>query len=106
MYSGNDNLLLPFLSLGGDGCISVASNIIPKVMKKIYVDYINGETENSRKMFLRYLKMFDELFSCVNPVPIKRCAELMGLCSGEIRLPLTEYEGNGMEKLLKEYSLI
>ncbi len=106
VYSGNDNLLLPFLSLGGKGCISVASNIIPAMMKKIYCDYIKGDAENSRKLFLKYLKLFNGLFSQVNPVPVKRCAELMGLCGGEIRLPLTAYEGNGMEKLLKEYNLI
>ena len=106
VYSGNDNLLLPFLSLGGAGCISVASNVIPAVMKKIYLDYINGNTEESKKQFLHYLKFFDGLFLEVNPVPIKRCAELMGLCDGEIRLPLTAYEGGGMERLLKEYRLI
>ncbi len=106
IYSGNDNLLLPFLALGGEGCISVASNIVPTVMKEIYVRYINGEREESRKLFLYYLRLFDGLFSDVNPVPVKKCASLMGLCSGEIRLPLTEYEGKGMEKLLQEYSLI
>lgn len=106
IYSGNDNLLLPFLSLGASGCISVASNVVPHVMKKIYLSYVNGKEEESRKTFLQYLKLFDGLFSQVNPVPVKRCAELMGLCGGELRLPLTAYEGNGMEKLLKEYRLI
>ncbi len=106
VYSGNDNLLLPFLSLGGAGCISVASNIIPSVMKEIYSLYTLGEKEESKNIFLRYLKLMNGLFSQVNPVPVKRCAELMGLCSGELRLPLTAYEGNEMEKLLKEYSLL
>ena len=106
IYSGNDNLLLPFLSLGGDGCISVASNIVPTVMKEIYLRYVNGEREEAKDLFLRYLKLFDGLFSRVNPVPVKKCASLMGLCGDEIRLPLTEYEGEGMEKLLLEYSLI
>ncbi len=106
IYSGNDNLLLPFLSLGGDGCISVASNIIPREMKEIYLKYQNGDKEGSIKMFLDYLFLMNELFSVVNPVPVKRCAELMGLCGGEIRLPLTEYEGDGMEKLLIRYNII
>ncbi len=106
VYSGNDNLLLPFLSLGGKGCISVASNIVPKVMKNIYESFSKGEIEESRKIFLKYLKLFDGLFAQVNPVPVKRCAELMGLCGGEIRLPLTRFEGDGMEKMLKEYRLI
>jgi 4-hydroxy-tetrahydrodipicolinate synthase len=106
VYSGNDNLLLPFLSLGGAGCISVASNIVPKVMKEIYSLYVCGEREKSIELFFEYLKLMDELFSVVNPVPVKRCIELMGLCDGEIRLPLTPYKGNGMEKLLKEYELI
>ena len=106
VYSGNDNLLLPFLSLGGDGCISVASNIIPREMNKIYTLYVNGEKEESRKMFLDYLDFLDGLFSVVNPVPVKKCAELLGLCDGEIRLPLTEYQGDGMERLLIRYGII
>ncbi len=106
IYSGNDNLLLPFLSLGGDGCISVASNIIPSVMREIYTLYTEGEKEEAAKLFLHYLKFMDGLFSVVNPVPVKKCAELLGMCGGDLRLPLTEYEGDGMEKLLKEYGLI
>ncbi len=106
IYSGNDNLILPFLSLGGDGCISVASNIIPSIMKKIYSLYTNGSTEESRELFLEYLKLLDGMFCDVNPVPVKCCSELMGLCSGEIRLPLTPFVGDGMKKLLKEYGLI
>ncbi len=106
IYSGNDNLLLPFMALGGDGCISVASNIIPREMKEIFTLYINGEKEESRKKFFDYLFLMNELFSVVNPVPVKRCAEIMGLCDGEIRLPLTRYEGDGMEKLLIRYGII
>jgi len=52
------------------------------------------------------LKFMDGLFSVVNPVPVKKCAELLGMCGGDLRLPLTEYEGDAMEKLLKEYGLI
>jgi len=109
VYSGEDNQTLPILSLGGKGVISVAANIVPKVMKQICTDYLNGKVEASRKSFLNYLELMDALFWDVNPIPVKTAMNDMGLDCGDCRLPLTgmnEEQNEKLLKVLKKYRLV
>ncbi len=109
IYSGNDDQVLPILSLGGKGVISVFSNLLPREMHSLCQSFLNGDVATSRKIQLDYLKLMNSLFIEVNPVPVKTACGLMGLCSEEMRLPLCEMEDENREKLisvLKEYSLI
>jgi 4-hydroxy-tetrahydrodipicolinate synthase len=109
VYSGEDNHTLPILSLGGKGVISVAANIVPKVMKQICTDYLDGNVEASRKSFLSYLELMDALFWDVNPIPVKTAMNYMGFDCGECRLPLTGMsdELNGkLLQVLKKYQLV
>ncbi|OCN02541.1 4-hydroxy-tetrahydrodipicolinate synthase [Caproicibacter fermentans] len=109
VYSGEDNQTLPILSLGGKGVISVFSNILPKVMKQICMDYLNGDTEASRQSFLKYLELMDALFWDVNPIPVKAAMNDMGFDCGECRLPLTNLSDDLSHKLLevlKKYQLV
>lgn len=109
IYSGEDNNTLPILSLGGKGVISVAANIVPKVMKQICADYLDGNVEASRKSFLNYLELMDAMFWDVNPIPVKTAMNYMGFNCGDCRLPLTGMSDELNEKLLnvlKKYQLI
>ncbi len=109
VYSGEDNLTLPILSLGGKGVISVFSNLLPKVMKQICADYFNGNTEASRRSFLKYLELMDALFWDVNPIPVKAAMNDMGFDCGECRLPLTSLSDDLSHKLLgvlEKYQLV
>ena len=109
IYSGNDDQVLPILSLGGKGVISVFSNLLPREMHDLCQKFFDGDVAGSRKMQLDYLKLMNSLFIEVNPVPVKTACGIMGLCSDEMRLPLCEMEDANREKLIsvmKEYSLI
>ncbi len=109
IYSGNDDQVLPILSLGGKGVISVFSNILPQKMHDLCQRFFDGNVEASRKIQLDYLKLMNSLFIEVNPVPIKTACGIMGLCSDEMRLPLCEMEDTNRDKLIsvmREYSLI
>ncbi len=109
IYSGNDDQVLPILSLGGKGVISVFSNLLPKEMHDLCQSFFDGDVAASRKLQLQYLKLMNSLFIEVNPVPVKAACGLMGLCGEEMRLPLCEMEDANREKLIsvmKEYSLI
>lgn len=109
IYSGNDDQVLPILSLGGKGVISVFSNLLPREMHDLCHKFFDGDVAGSRKMQLDYLKLMNSLFIEVNPVPVKTACGIMGLCSDEMRLPLCEMEDANREKLIsvmKEYSLI
>lgn len=109
IYSGNDDQVLPILSLGGKGVISVFSNILPREMHDLCQSFFDGDIAKSRKLQLDYLKLMNSLFIEVNPIPVKTACGLMGLCSEEMRLPLCEMEDSNREKLIsvmKEYSLI
>lgn len=92
IYSGNDNLILPVLSLGGVGVISVLSNVVPKETHQMVVDYLNGDLKSAREAQLKYLELMDALFSEVNPIPVKAAMRLLGYEVGSLRLPLTELE--------------
>ena len=109
VYSGNDDQVLPILSLGGKGVISVFSNLLPREMHDLCQSFFDGDIAASRKLQLDYLKLMNSLFIEVNPVPVKTACGLMGLCSDEMRMPLCEMEDANREKLIsvmKQYSLI
>lgn len=92
IYSGNDDQIVPILSLGGVGVISVLSNVVPKETHDIVVSYLNGDVETSRKLQLSMIPLVKALFSEVNPIPVKKALNLMGMEVGGLRRPLTEME--------------
>ncbi len=92
IYSGNDDQIVPIMSLGGKGVISVLSNIAPKDTVKICNDYFNGDVKSSMQLQLKYVDLIDALFSEVNPIPVKAAAAAMGFCEDYLRLPLTPME--------------
>lgn len=102
VYSGNDDQIVPVLSLGGKGVISVLSNILPQETHDIVETYLNGDVEKSRDLQLRYFALIKALFSEVNPIPVKKAMNLMGMNVGSLRLPLTEMEESNAEKLAQE----
>ena len=101
LYSGNDDQIVPILSLGGKGVISVLSNIAPKQTHDICAKYFEGDVEGSRKIQLDAIELIDALFCEVNPIPVKKALNLMGLNAGPLRRPLTEMEDANAEKLEK-----
>lgn len=101
VYSGNDDQIVPVLSLGGSGVISVLSNILPKETHDIVDLYLNGDVKGSLALQMKYLPLFRELFSEVNPIGVKKAMDLMGLGAGPLRSPLTELEPQNEEKLRK-----
>ena len=109
IYSGNDDQIVPILSLGGKGVISVLSNIMPKATQKMCEDYMNGNTKEALKAQLELLPLINALFCEVNPIPVKAAVSAMGYCENYLRLPLTPMEADHEEKLLelmKEQKLI
>lgn len=108
IYSGNDDQIVPILSLGGKGVISVLSNIAPKQTHDIVAEYLNGNIEKARELQLEALDLCDALFCEVNPIPVKAALNLMGKNVGILRMPLTEMEEANKEKLkkaMKEYGI-
>ena len=101
IYSGNDDHIVPVLSLGGIGVISVLSNIAPKETHDICERYFTGDVEGSCKLQLEVMELCDALFCEVNPIPVKKALNLMGMEAGSLRLPLTEMEEGNAEKLKK-----
>ena len=99
IYSGNDDQIVPVMSLGGKGVISVLSNILPKETSELCHAYLNGETEKSRKLQLDYLELIDALFCEVNPIPVKAATAALGYGEDVLRLPLTSMEEAHKEKL-------
>lgn len=109
IYSGNDDQIVPILSLGGKGVISVLSNVVPKETHDICSLWFEGRVKEAAKLQLDLLKLANTLFCEVNPVPAKTAMALMGLCSEEMRLPLCEMEDTNKAKLIsvmKEYKII
>ena len=109
VYSGNDDQIVPILSLGGKGVISVLSNIMPAATQKMCDDYMSGNVEEARKAQLTLLPLINALFCEVNPIPVKAAVAAMGYCENYVRLPLTVMEPAHEEKLLslmKEQNLI
>ncbi len=109
VYSGNDDQIVPIMSLGGKGVISVWSGIQPREAHDLCAACLAGDFKTGAEMQLKYLKLMNTLFCEVNPVPVKAASALMGLCGPEIRLPLCEMEEANHEKLksvLRAYGLI
>ncbi|SHH01546.1 4-hydroxy-tetrahydrodipicolinate synthase [Tepidibacter thalassicus] len=102
IYSGNDDMILPLLSLGGTGVISVIANICPKDTHDLVAKYFEGDIKGSRKLQLDMKPLIDALFIEVNPIPIKTAMNLLGFDMGELRLPLVEMSKNNLEILKKE----
>lgn len=100
-YSGSDELLLPFLSLGAAGVISVASNILPKKLKRIYTAFISGDFRKAYQMQKELTPIEKALFCETNPIPVKTALFHMGYCRKIYRLPLTEMEESNEKTLLE-----
>ena len=90
VYSGNDDMIVPLLSMGGKGVISVLSNICPKETHELCQKFFDGDIKGSLKLQLDYLDLVNALFSEVNPIPVKTAMNLMGFDAGCLRLPLCE----------------
>lgn len=99
IYSGNDDQIVPLLSLGAKGVISVLSNVAPKQTHDIVAKFMAGDIEGSRKLQLEAMDLIHALFSEVNPIPVKAALNLMGKEVGPLRKPLTEMEAANAEKL-------
>lgn len=100
IYSGNDDQIVPVMSVGGKGVISVLSNLLPKETSEICHAFMNGDVARSLKMQLDYLPLIHALFSEVNPIPVKAAMHAMGFCEDYLRLPLTAMEAEHRETLL------
>jgi 4-hydroxy-tetrahydrodipicolinate synthase len=109
IYSGNDDQIVPVLSLGGKGVISVLSNVAPKQTHDIVAEYLAGNVTKSMELQLKALDLCDALFCEVNPIPVKAAMNLMNKNVGSLRMPLTEMEDANKEKLskaMKEYGIL
>lgn len=101
IYSGNDDQIVPILSLGGKGVISVLSNVAPQYTHDIVAKFMEGKVEESRDMQLKALPLIHALFCEVNPIPVKTALNLMGKEVGPLRMPMTEMEEAHQEVLKK-----
>ena len=102
IYSGNDDQIVPLLSMGGGGIISVLSNIMPRQTVELCDAYFAGDVKKSAELQMKYLKLINLLFSEVNPIPVKAAMAAMGWGENYLRLPLTPMEKEHEEKLLAE----
>lgn len=109
IYSGNDDHVLPVLSVGGKGVISTVSNILPNAMHMLCDEFLKGNIEGAREYQFKLLPMCKAAFCEVNPIPIKTMLSVCGMCDGELRLPLIPPSKENLEymkKIMKEYDLI
>ena len=109
LYSGNDDITIPLLSIGGSGVISVYANVMPGMCHQIVADYAAGKREQALANHLKYLKLMNDLFMEVNPIPVKAAMNLMGLNVGPMRLPLCEMSAEHqavLQATLKEAGLL
>lgn len=109
LYSGNDDQVVPLLSLGGIGVISVLSNVAPAYVHDMVYKYLNGDTKKSCSMQLKALPLCSALFCEVNPIPVKAALNLMGREVGPLRGPLTEIEPahrDLLEKAMKDFGIL
>ena len=109
IYSGNDDQIVPILSVGGIGVISVLSNLMPAETVAICDKFFNGDVKGSAELQLKLLPLINALFSEVNPIPIKAAMARIGKCKNIFRFPLTQMENENfakLEALMKEQGLI
>lgn len=99
IYSGNDDQVVPILSLGGKGCISVLSNLLPKETSEMCRLFREGDVKAAAQLQLKYIPLINALFSEVNPIPVKAAMAKMGFCEDYLRLPLTPMEDATRENL-------
>lgn len=99
VYSGNDDQIVPILSLGGKGVISVLSNVAPQATHDMCQLYFDGDVEKARDLQIAYTDLIDALFSEVNPIPVKTAMRLIGWAAGPLRPPLSEMEPEHAEQL-------
>jgi 4-hydroxy-tetrahydrodipicolinate synthase len=108
LYSGNDDQIVPLLSLGAKGVISVLSNVAPKETHDICEKFFQGDIAGSRKLQLRALPLVEQLFCEVNPIPVKRAVTLMGMDCGPLRMPLTQITAeheNALKKAMRDFGI-
>jgi len=109
LLSGDDNLTLPILAIGGKGVISVVANIVPKDNAELVKAWEEGKLERARQLFFKLLPLCQAMFIETNPIPVKTSLALMGKIDGEMRLPLYPMAPANLEKLksaLRDYGLI
>lgn len=109
MYSGNDDIIVPMLSIGASGVISVLADILPEETHTLVRSYLDGDTKTARDIQLKYLDLIHKLFIEVNPIPVKEAMNLMGMNVGGYRLPLCEMDPANRKKLetsMKEAGLL
>jgi 4-hydroxy-tetrahydrodipicolinate synthase len=99
LYSGNDDQIVPIMALGGIGVISVLSNIAPRETHDICEMYLNGDVAGSAALQLKAIPLIDQLFCEVNPIPVKKAVQLMGMDCGPLRMPMTELTPAHVESL-------
>ncbi len=99
VYSGNDDQIVPILSIGGKGVISVLSNVAPEAAHSICQLYFDGKVQESAALQMEYLDLIEALFCEVNPIPVKVAMRLLGYKTGELRLPLCEMEDKDLAQL-------
>lgn len=101
IYSGNDDMIVPVLSLGGKGVISVVANILPKETHDIVMKYLEGNVLQAKNSQLRMLDLINALFIEVNPIPVKTAMNILGMEVGNLRLPLTDMEDKNKKILIQ-----
>ncbi len=109
LYSGNDDVVLPILSIGGKGVISVLANVAPKETHDMVMDFLNGDIEKARDMQVKALPLINALFCEVNPIPVKAALNMLGFGVGKCQLPLYDMEEchlKSLEKELKDFGLL
>ena len=109
IYSGNDDQIVPILALGGIGVISVLSNVAPRQTHEICQKFFDGDIEGSRKIQLDAMELCHALFCEVNPIPVKKALNLMGMEAGALRMPLTEMEpanADRLKKAMKKFGIL
>lgn len=109
LYSGNDDITLPLMSIGGSGVISVFANVMPGMCHQIVADYAGGNQARALENHLKYLELMNGLFMEVNPIPVKSAMNMMGLNVGPMRLPLCEMSAEhqaALRAMLEEAGLL
>ena len=109
MYSGNDDMIVPMLSNGGKGVISVLSNVAPKYTHDMVMSFLNGDVAKAAEMQVKAIPLVNALFSEVNPIPVKAALNMMGMNAGGYRSPLCEMEDcnkANLEKAMKDFGIL